>query len=275
MNVLGLEVSSLVLTRTVSIVIIVIATLVTLRLASKYLRAWLAATGALPTTSIFLNITRIAIIVLGVMFGLAVLDISITPVITALGVGGLAVALALQDTLTNLFSGLQIVATRQIRPGDYVKLEGGQEGMVVDTAWRTTTLRTPLDNLVIIPNGVLAQTIVTNYKLPVSSIAASVEFGVTYDVDLSRVEQVALEVARETMGAAGHDAEAHPPVIRFIAFGESQISCVAWMSVLGYTDQFALKSAFVRRLHERFGEEGIHFPYPVRDVRLVTGPPSA
>ena len=111
----------------------------------------------------------------------------------------LAVALALQDTLGNLFAGLQIVASKQIRPGDYLLLDTTQEGTVVDIAWRTTTLRTQSDNMVIVPNAKLAQAIVTNYRLPAEPLSVLIEFGVSYEADLSRVEALAAEVATEVM----------------------------------------------------------------------------
>ncbi|MBN1192834.1 MAG: mechanosensitive ion channel family protein [Coriobacteriia bacterium] len=269
MNVLGVEISQLVLNRGLAIAAIVIATFVAARLTSTLVRRWMNATGAVPTTSILVNITRGAILIIGGALVLSVLGISITPVLTALGVGGLAVALALQDTLSNLFAGLQIVASKQIRPGDYLLLDSGQEGTVTDTAWRTTTLRTQTDNLVIVPNSVLAQAIVTNYRLPAEAVAATVEFGVAYDADLEHVERVVAEVAAEVMAETGADTGTHTPVVRFRSFGDSHIVGAAILYVPVYGDQFPLKSAFIKRLHSRFAEEGIHFPFPTRTVHVV------
>lgn len=269
MNLLGFDISQTALTKGVTIVAIVIATLITARIVGTLMRRWMAKTGAVPATSIFVNITRVAIVILGAGFALSVLGISITPVITALGVGGLAVALALQDTLSNLFAGLQIVASKQIRPGDYLLLDTGQEGTVTDTAWRTTTLRTQSDNLVIVPNSVLAQAIVTNYRLPAEAVATTVEFGVAYNADLALVERVTAEVARQVMAEAGHDVGERDPIVRFRSFADSHIQCAAVLYVPGFTDQFPLKSAFIKALHERFAAEGIAFPYPTRTVHLV------
>ena len=269
MTLLGLEISQNTLTRALTIVAIVAATLLAARIAGGLLRRWMAKTGAVPATSIFVNITRAAILIVGAAFVLSVLGISVTPVLTALGVGGLAVALALQDTLSNLFAGLQIVASKQIRPGDYLLLDTGQEGTVTDTAWRTTTLRTQSDNLVIVPNSVLAQAIVTNYRLPAEAVATTIEFGVGYDADLSQVERLVTEVARETMDEAGHDVGERDPIVRFRAFQESQILCAAVLYVPGYSDQFPLRSAFIKRLHERFTAEGLSFPFPARTVHMA------
>lgn len=269
MNLLGFEISRTALSHGIAVVVIALATLIAARVAGGLLRRWMAKTGGVPATSIFVNITRVAIVIVGAGFALSVLGISITPVLTALGVGGLAVALALQDTLSNLFAGLQIVASKQIRPGDYLLLATGQEGTVTDTAWRTTTLRTQSDNLVIVPNSVLAQAIVTNYRLPAEAVATTVEFGVAYDADLAEVERVTAEVARRVMDEAGHDVGDRDPIVRFRSFADSHIQCAAVLYVPGFTDQFPLKSAFIKALHERFAAEGIAFPYPTRTVHLV------
>jgi len=270
MTIMGLTLASDALVKGAVIIAIAVTTFMGMRAAGKIIRRSLAVTGStMPATSVLVNITRGAILVIGALAILSVFDISITPVLTALGVGGLAVSLALQDTLGNLFAGLQIIATKQIRPGDYLVLEGGHEGTVVDIAWRTTTLRTTMDNLVIVPNAVLGQAIATNYKLPAEAVAVINEFGVAYDADLDLVERVTLEVAEQVLRDTGFVSEAHPPVFRYRAFEDSQITCAAIMYVPSFGEQFLLKSAFIKTLHDRFSAEGIRFPYPTRTVRVV------
>lgn len=266
-----MDISNQSLSRVIAIAAIVIVTAIATRVVGRFTRRSLAATGLVPTTSILVNIARMGVVAMGALAILAVLDISITPILTALGVGGLAVALALQDTLGNLFAGLQIVATGQIRPGDYLLLGSGQEGTVVDTAWRTTTLRTQSDNLVIVPNSVLAQAVVTNYRLPAEAVATTIEFGVGYDADLGKVETVVAEVARETMVAAGHDVGGRAPVVRFKRLAESHVLCAAVLYVPRYGDQFPVRSDFIKRLHARFAEEGIAFPYPAVTLHRAEG----
>ncbi len=144
--------------------------------------------GVLPATSIFSNLTRLLIFMLGVLVILQSLNISVTPILTALGVGGLAVALALQPTLSNLFSGLQIIAARQVRPGDYVKLDSGDEGYVSDITWRNTAIRARPNNMIIVPNARLASAIVTNHYQPNKEMSVLMQVGVAYDSDLEHVE---------------------------------------------------------------------------------------
>jgi small-conductance mechanosensitive channel len=269
MTILGYTIAADDIAHTLTIILVIALTILGARVAGKLIRKSMAITGALPSASIFVNIARVVIYAVGMMTVLSVLDISITPAITALGVSGLAVALALQDTLSNLFAGLQIIATRQIRPGDYLVLESAQEGIVADIAWRTTTLHTTVDNLVIVPNAVLGQAIVTNYKLPAEAVAVINEFGVAYDADLDLVERVTLEVAEQVLRETGYESDTHAPVFRYRAFADSQITCAAIMYVPSYGDQFPLRSAFIKTLHQRFTAEGIQFPFPTRTVHLV------
>ena len=253
-----------------AVLAIIVGTAVAARVVGGFVRHRMAVPGgALPSTSIFVNLARIAVVLLGGLLVLNALNISVTPLLTALGVGGLAVALALQDTLGNLFAGLQIVASRQIRPGDYLLLEGGQEGTVVDIAWRTTTLRTQAGNLVIVPNSMLGKAIVTNYRLPAEALSVLIEFGVSYDADLEHVERVAAEVALDVMHELQPSLADPAPAVRFKQFGESQITGVAILRVPDYGDQYPLRSAFIKRLSARFADEGIHFPYPARTVHVA------
>ncbi|NRA39636.1 MAG: mechanosensitive ion channel, partial [Planctomycetes bacterium] len=121
----------------------------------------------LPATSLFVSGARFVVYIIGAIIILQNLDIEITPMITALGIGGLAVALALEETLRNLISGVQIIASQLVRPGDYIELEDGKSGYVTDIKARSTTIRSfPDNNRIIVPNNVLASSTVINYSLP-------------------------------------------------------------------------------------------------------------
>ena len=182
------------------------------------------AQDVLPSTSLFVYLTRIIVFIIGILIILHSLGISITPILTALGVGGLAVALALQDTLSNLFAGLHIILTRQIKPGDYIKLETGEEGYVVDITWRNTTIRELPNNYIIIPNLKLAQAIVKNHYLPDREISVTVQLGVSYDSDLEKVERVTIEVAKEVMMEVPGGIPEFQPFIRYHTFGDFSIN---------------------------------------------------
>lgn len=223
---------------------------------------------AIPKTTILTNITRIFILLIGILIILNSLGISIAPILAGLGIGGLAVALALQDTLSNLFAGLQIIISRQVKPGDYVKLATGEDGYVEDITWRNTTIREFSNNLIIIPNSKLAQTIVKNYHLPEKGMAVLIQIGVCYDSDLEKVEKVVVEVARETLREVPGGSKDFEPSVRYHTFGEFSIQFTVVLRVEEYANQFLIKHEFIKRLHKRFKQENIIIPYPIRRVYL-------
>lgn len=220
------------------------------------------------STSIFSIITRIVVIIIGVMIILQTLDISITPMLTALGVGGLAVALALQDTLSNLFSGFHLLLTRRVRIGDWIKLESGEAGLVIDITWRNTTLQQRRNNIIIIPNSTVASSITTNYNLPKSELAIRVDCGVAYDSDLEFVEKVTVEVAQDVMENVKGAVPTHKPFVRYSGFGDSSIDFSVNIRVEDYSQQFRVRHEFIKRLHKRYNEEGIVIPFPIRTLDI-------
>ena len=221
---------------------------------------------ALPVSSLTRNIAWTLIVVLGLLVILNGLGLSITPMLTALGVGGLAVALALQEPLANFFAGVFITLAGQIRVGDYVKLDSGQEGYVVDFSWRSTRLRMLANNLVVVPNAKLAQAIIVNHHLPSQDLAVLVEVGVDYASDLQHVERVVVEIGREVMAAVEGGIAEFEPFIRYHTFGESSINFTVILRAREFVDQYLIKHEFIKRLHVRFDEEGIGIPFPIRTI---------
>ncbi|GAB3665904.1 mechanosensitive ion channel family protein [Actinocorallia lasiicapitis] len=228
-----------------------------------------ARSGVAQSVTIFANITRAVVLVVGTLVLLQSVGVSVTPIITALGVGGLAVALALQDTLANLFAGVHILASRTIVPGDFIKLETGEAGNVVDINWRKTTIRTIEDNLVIVPNAGFAAAILTNYHQPAQEMDLLVHAKVGYHGDLARVEQVTLEVCREVMDHVEGGVPGAEALMRFHTFGESSIDFLVVLRTREFNDQFLLKHEFIKRLHARFRAEGIEIPLPSRVLTLA------
>ena len=227
-----------------------------------------AAIGAPQSVRLVGNLVRVTVIGLGALVALQSLGISITPLLTALGVGGLAVGLALQDTLANLFAGIHILASRQVRPGDFVRLESGEEGYVQDITWRYTTVRQMSNNVTIVPNAKLASAIITNYHLPEPELAVLVPVGVSYASDLSRVETVTMQVGKEVMAQVVGGVPAFEPFIRYNAFSDSSINFTVILRGREFGDQHLIRHEFIKRLHARYQAEGIEIPFPIRTVHL-------
>ena len=223
---------------------------------------------ALPVTSLTQNIAKLCIILIGILVALNGLGISVTPILTALGVGGLAVALALQHTLSYLFAGFYITVARQIRVGDFVKLESGEEGYVTDISWRVTVVQMLPNNVVLIPNAKLSQSVITNYYLPDKEVAVLMNIGVDYGSDLEKVERVTCDVARDIQKTVPGAVPTFEPFIRYHTFGEFSTQFTVIMRAKEVVDQHLMKHEFVKRLHKRYAQENITIPFPVHNVYL-------
>lgn len=227
--------------------------------------------GLASATSLLKNIIRIAVYSVGILIILDDLHVSITPLLTALGVGGLAIGLGLQETLSNFFAGLQILAAHQIQLGNYVSLSSGDEGFIEDLNWRATVIRTLSGNHVIVPNKSLANLVITNYERPTPDISVLVNLGVDYSSDLQKVEKVTVEVAREIQKSVQGAKKDFEPFIRYNQFGDSSINFSVILRGDTFVDQYLIKHEFIKKLKKRYDEEGITIPFPARTVYMNNG----
>jgi small-conductance mechanosensitive channel len=196
------------------------------------------------------------------------LGIAIGPFLAGLGIGGIAVALALQPTLTNFLSGTYVISDSVIRKGDYIQLESGLEGTVEEIGWRITKLRHWQGNLIILPNTKLSDAVVTDFEKPDLSMVFGVDGGVSYTSDLEKVERIITEVATAIMKNNPEGGKDFTPVVRFKNFGDSNINFSVVMKAQNRAGTFALKHYFIKALHKRFQDEGIIMEYPVRKLYL-------
>jgi small-conductance mechanosensitive channel len=221
-----------------------------------------ARQGMAASVTIFANITRVVVLGIGILIMLQSLGVAITPLLGALGVGGLAVALALQDTLANLFAGVHVLASKTIEPGDYIKLSSGQEGYVVDINWRNTSITTLSGNVEVIPNQRFSDTILTNFHRPAQDMSLLIQASVAYDSELEHVERVVIETGNEIMKEIEGAVENHETLVRFHTFADSGIGFTVILRITEFGEQFRIKHEFLKHLHRRFKAEGIQIPYP-------------
>lgn len=215
----------------------------------------------LPRTSILVNLARALVWTLGGLSLLATFGVSIAPLLTALGIGGLAVGLALQPTLENVFSGIQLLASKQIEPGDFIRLDTGDEGTVLDITWRNTTVRKPTNDVVLVPNSVLARATVTNFTTLDPEFVLIVPVTVASAADPDAVLRVARETAQSLVAdgfeGAVPDSEA---VARFAEFAPPAATVNVSVRCTTYQERFVVRDELIRRLALRFAEEGIEAP---------------
>jgi small-conductance mechanosensitive channel len=245
-------------------------TMMAARLAGDLIRVHGAAVpGAMPVTTLSQTLAQLAVVILGVMMLLNGLGISIAPILTALGVGGLAVALALQDTLSNLFAGFYMAVARQVRPGDYIRLNTNEEGYVADIGWRSTTIRSLGNNLIFIPNNKLSQANVTNFHMPEPRMGVSIQVNVASDTDTEQVERVLLEEALKAAGEIPNMLSEPAPNITFDpGVGDWSLGFTINYSVREFADQFNVRQALRRRVFRRLRQEKIAMPFPTRTIYM-------
>jgi small-conductance mechanosensitive channel len=250
-------------------------TLMFMRIAGELVRQFgEQLPGAAPVATLTQTLTQLVVVILGVLVILRIIGIEITPYLTALGVGGLAVALALQDTLSNLFGGIYVALAGQVRLGDYIKLNTGEEGYVTDIGWRSTMIRTLGGNLIIVPNAKLAQAMVTNYWLPQKAMGISVQVGVSYASDIDLVERVLLEVGKQAAAEVPGVLTDPPPAVTLDpGFADWSLTFQLGLQIAEFSYQTNVRTEVRKRILRRFRAEGIEIPFPTRTIRTVEEPP--
>ena len=224
--------------------------------------------GLRSSGTLLRGLLRGVIIVIGVLIVLSNIGISITPLVASLGIGSLAVALALQPTLENFFSGIQMLADKPINVGDFIELDSGEQGFVEKIGWRSTWIKMLPNNIVIMPNSKLAQSKIINYYYPEKQLSVPVDLGVHYNSDLDHVERVTLEVAKEVLKNHKWGVPEYDTFVIFTGFDNSSINLTVMLRAQEYFNRFFIRSEFIKVLHKRFAQEGIVIPYPIRAVNL-------
>ena len=244
-------------------------TLVVARLAVGFIQLYSSkGEEGSKLTSLLENLTKLLIFLFGILIIIQSVGIAITPLLTALGIGGVSIGLALQNTLANLVSGIGIITSRKVRMGDYIKLESGKEGYVTDIAWRQTVIRDIYDNLIVIPNANIVGDSFTNYHLPEKEMLVPIEIGVSYDSDLERVEEVTLEIAAEVMANIAGGVVKAKTFIRYHKFDYFSINFTVYLRVQEFYDHLLIRHEFIKRLYKRYKLEGIKIPFPIQNIYL-------
>ena len=188
------------------------------------------------------------------------LGIAITPLLTALGIGGVSVGLALQSTFANLFSSINILTAKKLRPGDYIELKTGEAGYVCDITWKHTVIQEINENWLIVPNSKIVSSSFKNYSFPNKELLINVEVGVSYDSDLEQVERITLEVARETITNITGGVSEFNPFIRYQQFDYFRINFIVYLRIQEFYDSLLIRHEFIKRLHQRYQQEKIEIP---------------
>jgi small-conductance mechanosensitive channel len=215
---------------------------------------------AVQSVSLIENIVRAIVYLLGLLVIFHAFGIAVTPILAALGVGGLAVALALQDTLGNFFAGISILISKQVEAGDYVKLDSGQEGAVRDISWRVTTLQTPMNTLIIVPNSKFSTSILTNYDRPEKFMNLIIELPLDASVPAAKFEEIALQAACEAKAVMPNVIEGEP-MLRYTAVTATGATLQLSMSITDFSQQAEVRHEVLKRIYNQ-----VPVPSPAQTV---------
>jgi len=212
------------------------------------------------------KIVNILILIFAILAIMGVFGIEITPMLAGLGIGGLAVALALKDTLANFFASIYITADRPMKIGDFIEIDEKTSGYVHDIGWRTTRIKTWDGNYLIIPNSNISESLLKNYNAPKAKLTFFVECSVAYASDLEKVEKVTIDVAKQILKKEEGGVKDFEPFVRFKQFGNSSIDFAVYFEIEDRSYKFKIRHEFIKALHKRFAKEKIEIPFPQLDI---------
>ncbi len=240
------------------------------RVISVLMLGWLKVTkGVDRTPGLISKIVTVIIYVVALFVVMGYFSIDITPMIAGVGLGALAIGLALQSTLSNFFAGVHLLSDRPINVGDFIELDPDTSGIVQDIGWRSTRIQMLTDNLLIVPNAKLAESNIINYSMPKQDLSIWVPCGVAYESDLKKVEQVSLEVAKEIQETFPGAVKGFQPLFRYREFGDSNINFITILRIEKPMDRFVVRNEFIKALKERYDKEHIEISWPIRKIYNV------
>src|ERR1700730_9241296 len=221
---------------------------------------------ALALSGMASTLIRVFVFTLGLTALLRLYQVNIAPLLAALGVGGLAVALALQDTLANFFAGVHILIEEPIALGAAIRLSTGEEGVVTDIGWRTTRVRNGNSNIVVIPNTKITSGILVNYNLPDPRVTTDLAVMVGYDADLDQVRRIALDQTRACDGVL----ETPQPAVFFNPGSlATHLQFTVVFSVPDFSQRDPVKSEVRVRIYRRFRQEGVPLPVLFYEAKVL------
>ena len=210
------------------------------------------------------NVTRILVLAGGIFLLLSMWKINITPLLASAGIAGVAVALAAKETLSNFFGGVTVLLDQPYKVGDYIVLDSGERGEVVNIGLRSTRILTRDDVQISIPNAIITNTKVINESAPEPRFRVRIKVGVAYGSDVDQVEEILLNVARNNP----HLSDQPEPRVRFRDFGDSSLDFELLCWAHQPQDKGIIIHELNREIYKSFAQTGIVIPFPQRDVHV-------
>ena len=255
--------------RAVSSIMAVVLVLVLSRTVEVLLVAWAKTFSYRSKTKIdevllplFRKFAKVIFLLFGVMWLLSIWGVDVSPYLAGLGISGLVLGLALQDSLKNIFAGVSLILDRAYKIGDMIEVEDGRTGIIADVGLRSTKLRTWDNDIVTIPNSYLAESKVLNFTQPSGRCRITVPFTVAYGTDTDFVKKVILNELKKI------PSEVKEHSVVFTNMGDFSLDFKAYVWVRSWKDRYETKIRMIDIIHKRLNKENISIPFPTTTVEL-------
>lgn len=210
------------------------------------------------------KITKVLFVLIGFLWVLKIWGIDISPYLAGVGISGIVLGLALQDTLKNVLGGVSLLLDKTYVVGDKVQLESGEVGIIHDIGLRSTKIVNFDNEVVYVPNGYLANSRVLNYARPDSKVRTNVAFGVEYGNDVEKVRKIVLKIITDMDGVLSDPA----PSVQFIQMGDFALQFKAYFWVEKWGEAYGKKLEATEKIYNTLNKAKINFAYPTQNVYL-------
>ena len=216
---------------------------------------------------LFHRFSRIILFIIGFILILNNFGVEITPFLASLGVAGIVLGFALQSTLSNIFGGISLILDKNFKTGDTVKLSSGELGDIVDIGLRSTKMKTFDNEMLVIPNGKLAESVIQNYAQPDLNARGRISFGVEYGSNVDKVRKVVTDTLKKIPAVLKRDRN-HPIQVLFLNMGDSALEFEARFWVKSYDERFRTKVKATEEIYKDLTKAKIGIPFPTRTVYM-------
>lgn len=213
---------------------------------------------------LFHKFSRITLIIIAFILILHIWKVNITPFLASLGIAGIVLAFALQNSLSNIFGGISMILDKNISVGDTIKLNSGEFGKVLDVGIRSTKVKTFDNEVYIIPNGKLSDSVIQNFAQPDLSARVVIDFGVAYGSKPEKVRKVVVDVMKKHKNVM---KKPEPDVV-FMDMGDFALKFQARCWVDNYSKRFDTKVQLVEQIYNALNKNKINIPFPTQTIYL-------
>jgi len=211
------------------------------------------------------KVLNLIIFVLLIIFLLSLWGVKVTALVASLGIVGIVIGLALQTTLSNIFGGITLIADKSFKIGDFIQLETGEAGEIINVGLRSTRIKSFEEgNEIIVPNNLLMNSKIINYGRPQVHLKKRIKIGVTYGSDVEKTKEILLECAKKI----DKILKKPPPEVYFVEMADFSLNFLTVFWISNFKHRFIAQDKFISLAYEQLQNQGIQIPFPTQTIHL-------